>query len=168
MCGVLNFCHRICDVPAYEVPPQRQYAAMQIMRILLDDSIDQEKIARKRPLQVNRSSSFIVDLTNLRDVNDVKKDLYGKWLHSGSHTDVYKCWFDDGEDVQIEKATPLAIGSNVYKLRRLHSTHPSNPDFKRMIAFIFGRFVSCVILFVCFFLLLLLLLLLGFFFEGER
>lgn len=141
MCMVCNF-DRICDVPAYEVPPQRQYAAMQIMQILLDDNIDQQKIAQKRPLEVNRSASFVVDLTSLGHVNDVKKDLYGKWIHSGSHTDVYKCWFDDGEEVHIEKATPLATGNNVYRLRRLHSIHPSNPDFKRMIAFIFGKFCT--------------------------
>jgi len=109
------------------------------MKILLDNHIDSQRVALKRPLQVDHSSSFVVDLTKLGHVNDIKKDMYGKWVHSGSHTDVFKCWFDDENEIQIEKVATGATGKNIYYLRRLHSIHPSNSNFRRMIAFIFGK-----------------------------
>ena len=39
----------------------------------------------------------------------------------------------------VEKAAEGATGDNVYYLRRLHSTHPSNKHFRRMVALISGE-----------------------------
>ena len=44
-----------------------------------------------------------------------------------------------------------ASGSNVYYLRRLHSVHPSNKAFRRIVAIIFGEYVSILTIFVCVF-----------------
>lgn len=108
------------------------------MWILLDPKIDERKIAFKRPLTVPFSSSFVVDITKLAHPDDVKKDMYGKWLHSGSHENVFRCTYcDDGVD--IEKAVPGARGDNIYYLRRLHSVHPSNTEFRRVLALLFGK-----------------------------
>ena len=66
--------------------------------------------------------------------------MYGKWLHSGSHTDVFRCTYsEDKVSIDIEKAAPGARGDNVYYLRRLHSVHPSNNEFRRVLALLFGR-----------------------------
>ena len=108
------------------------------MWILLDPKIDERKIAFKRSLTVPFSSSFVVDLTKLAHPDDIKKDMYGKWLHSGSHENVFRCTYcDDGVD--IEKAVPGARGDNIYYLRRLHSVHPSNTEFRRVLALLFGK-----------------------------
>lgn len=40
--------------------------------------------------------------------------------------------------VSVEKCAPGAKGDNVVHLRRLHNTHPSNKQFKQMIAFLSG------------------------------
>ena len=110
------------------------------MWILLDPKLDKRKIAFKRPLTAPCSSSFVVDITKLAHPDDVKKDMYGKWLHSGSHTDVFCCTYcKDG--VNIEKVASGAKGSNIYYLRRLHSVHPSNNEFRRVLALLFGKFI---------------------------
>lgn len=127
-------------VPIFEKPPKK-YSAYRIMEILLDPRIDEEKIACKRPLSAPFSSTFVVDVSKLAHPDDIKKDMYGKWLHSGSHTDVFLCSYQNDE-VNIEKAAQGASGTNVYYLRRLHSVHPSNTDFRRVLALLFGKLIS--------------------------
>ena len=48
-------------------------------KILLDPGIDQSLIAKERPIEVEKSSTFVVDLTCLKDPDDVKKYTYGWW-----------------------------------------------------------------------------------------
>ena len=126
-------------VPIFEEPPAKYYA-FKIMQILLNPKIDEDRIAKQRPLQTHCSSTFVVDITQLSHPDDIKKDMYGKWLSKGSHTDVFRCSFDDDNKVIVEKAGPAASGSNVYYLRRLHSVHPSNKAFRRIVAIIFGEY----------------------------
>ena len=74
--------------------------------------------------------NYVVNLHNLSHPDDIKKDIYGKWLHFGSYFDIFLCSYShDGEPV-IEKAAAGASGNNVYSLRRLHSVHPSNNKFR--------------------------------------
>ena len=122
---------------ALETPPEK-YSAYRIMQILLDQEIDQDRAAQKRPLEAPFSSTYVVNLRNLSHPDDIKKDMYGKWLHSGSHSDVFLCSYSPDGQAIIEKAAPGASGDNVYSLRRLHSVHPSNNEFRRVLAFLFG------------------------------
>ena len=115
-------CRNSLGVPVFEKPPSK-YSAMRIMSVLLDSSVDERKVAYTRPVQIESSSSFVINLTRLAHPDDIKKDSYGTWLHKGSHTDVFKCSYDKNGDVNIEKAAPGATGQNVYYLRRLHSVH---------------------------------------------
>ena len=125
-------------VPIFEKPPPKYYA-FEIMRILLNQSINEDRIAKQRPLQTHCSSTFVVDITQLSHPDDIKKDMYGKWLYKGSHTDKFQCSYDDDNKVLVEKVAAGASGPNVYCLRRLHSVHPSNKDFRRIVAIIFGE-----------------------------
>ena len=70
----------------------------------------------------------------------ILKDGFGIWNYSGSHPIGYRVHFaeDDGHMV-AEKCEQGAVGNNIYKLRRLHCTHPSDPEFKRMICFLSGK-----------------------------
>ena len=65
--------------------------------------------------------------------------MYGRWEHSGSHPEVFLCKNNRFNEVSIEKSAPGATGSNVYYLRRLRSWHPSNSEFRRLIAFVHGK-----------------------------
>ena len=89
MCKVIFSCRNSIGVPIFEKPPEK-YSAHRIMQILLNSKIDERRIAMKRPLEAPFSSTFIVDVSKLAHP-DVKKDMYGKWLYSGSHSDVFLC-----------------------------------------------------------------------------
>ena len=124
-------------MPVFEVPPDK-YLAYGIMNLLLDPKIDENKIATRRPLESSFSASYVVDVSTLAHPDDIKKDMYGKWIHSGSHADVFRCTYRDDDSVYIEKAAQGASGDNVFYLRRLHSVHPSNSEFRRLLALLFG------------------------------
>lgn len=109
--------------------------------MLLNPNIDHKRIAKDRPIGTSHNDTFIVDLSKLPHPDDVKKDMFGKWVHSGSHPEVYKCSFDELGEVSVEKCAPGASGSGVYYLRRLRSYSPSNPDVRRLMAFIHGEHV---------------------------
>ena len=125
-------------VPIFELPPPK-YTATRILQILLDPNLDQSRIAKGRPIEVEKSSTFVVDLTCLKHNDDVKKDMYGRWDYSGSHPEVFRCSVDDSDEVFIEKCALGATGQNVYYLRRVRSSHPSNPEFRRLIAFVHSK-----------------------------
>ena len=125
-------------VPIFERPPPK-YSATRIMEILLNPSIDTSKVANGQPIEVQESSTFVVDLTCLKHADEVKKDMYGRWEYSGSHPEVFRCTFDKFDNVSIEKCAPGATGTNVYYLHHVRSSHPSNSDFRRLIAFVHGE-----------------------------
>ena len=132
-------CRNTSGVPIYEKPPEK-YSAYRIMQILLNPKINEQRIAMKRPLEAPFSSTFVVDVSKLAHPDDIKKDVYGKWLYSGSHSDVFICSYSQDDKVSIERAAAGASGDNVYYLRRLHSVHPSNNDFRRVLALLSGIF----------------------------
>ena len=71
-CLVYIYFHRtLSGVPIFELPPSKYYA-FQIMEILLDPNIDENKIAKERPLQTQCSSTFVVDITRLAHPDDIK------------------------------------------------------------------------------------------------
>ena len=115
------------------------------MQILLDPNINEERIAQQRPLEIQCNSTFVVDLRNLKHPDDVKKDMYGRWQHHGSHTDVFKCSFNQDNKVCVEKVAQGASGEDVFYLRRLHSTHPCNKYFRRIVALISGEFFILIV-----------------------
>lgn len=86
----------------------------------------------------------MVDITKLAHRHDVKNDNFGLWSHSGSHPQTFKVQVEVDGYMRVEKCAPGATGSDVVYLRRLHSVHPSNNQFKRMIAFVSGECLSTV------------------------
>ena len=81
----------------------------------------------------------MVDVRSLHNIEDIKKDEFGIWNYSGSHPQVFKVYMEDDGYKTIEKCSEGASGNNVVYLRRLHCTHPSNSDFKRLICFLSGE-----------------------------
>ena len=90
------------------------------------------------PVAVKSSATFVIDVTKLKDPDDVRKDFFGKWNHSGSHPLLIRAAVNE-DSVEVERCAPGATGNNVYYLRRLHCNHPSNVNFRRLIAFISGK-----------------------------
>ena len=132
----MSFTFRCSCEPVYEFPPLK-YFAEHVIHILLDPHLDMSKVCACRPTNVSVSSTFIVDISKLAHPDDVKNDNFGVWIHSGSHSQSFKVNIDAEDDyIRVEKCATGATGRNVVYLQRLHSVHPSNKAFKRMIAFI--------------------------------
>ena len=123
--------------PVYEIPPPK-YPAEKIIRILLDPNIDQNKICHHKPSRITSSATYIVNISRFESVEDIKKDEFGIWKYSGSHPKVYRIHHTK-QGMKIESASSSAKGADVVYLRRLHCTHPSNPNFKRLICFMSGK-----------------------------
>ena len=119
----------------YEIPPAK-YGAEYILKVLLNPKID--KRCHQKPCNITESSTFVVGVLSLQHPDDIKKDEFGIWNYSGSHPQAYKVYNEDGH-LTVEKCGGGATGPSVVYLRRLHCTHPSNPDFKRLICFVTGK-----------------------------
>ena len=132
--------YRLDGFPVYEVPPEK-YSAERVIKILLDPNIDKKKICNQRPLDIQSSGTFVVDLNSLKDPDDVKKDNFGVWHHSGSHNQTFDCCITATGDVLIGCSlfSPRGAQWEHYSLRRLHSKHPTNRNFRRMLSFITGK-----------------------------
>ena len=93
--------------------------AESVLKILLNELIPSDKICHKRPTHINQAAI---------------------WSHSGSHPQSFKVFNEDSGHISIEKCAPGAEGHNIVQLRRLHSVHPVNNQFKWMIAFVTGKY----------------------------
>ena len=109
-----------------------------VLKLLLDPGIDRRRVCSTWPVpDIQTSSTFVVNITALKHPDDVRKYFFGKWIYSGLHTCNFKASIEDG-DVYFEKCAPGAHG-NVFYLLKLHCYHPSNTDFRRMLAFVTGE-----------------------------
>ena len=45
----------------------------------------------------------MIDVTKLKHQDDVRKDFFGKWNHSGSHPLPFKARVTDDDEVEVEK-----------------------------------------------------------------
>ena len=116
--------------PVYETPPSMN-SAKAIMKILLDPKISSERVCQKCPSRVTCGSTFVIDVTSLSHSDDVKKDDFGNWDHKGSHPVPFYVWFRDDGSVGVEQCQDGREGE-VFYLRRLYCTHPSDQEMKRL------------------------------------
>ena len=129
---------------AYENPPEK-YLAETILKILLNPNISRRNVCSTWPIEdIETSSSFVVDITKLKHPDDVRKDYFGKWIHSGSHPVPFKAVINEDGGVEVEKCAPGATGE-VFYLRRLNCYHPSNSNFRRLLAFVSGKWYQVAI-----------------------
>ena len=99
-----------------------------------------QRICKQRPLDIQKSGTFVVDLDSLQHPDDVKKDNFGTWTHSGSHDQKFESRINAAGNLEIGK--PLFSTESdweQFSLRRLHSKHPTNAKFRRIISFISGE-----------------------------
>ena len=90
---------------------------------------------------IENSSTYVIDLDSLQDPDDVKKDNFGVWKYTGSHVNDFQCRIMESGKVKVGKG--VLSSSDKYEqfsLRRLYSTHPTNSKFRRMLAFITGKY----------------------------
>ena len=97
-------------------------------------------MCRDKPCNVRRSSTYVIDLESLKHPDDIKKDDFGKWMYSGSHSVSYAAFKEDGT-LKFERVTNVEVGDpNVFQLRRINCKHPSNPQCQRLLAFVTSKY----------------------------
>ena len=115
----------------YETPAAI-YSAETIMKILLNPT--SSRVSRVCPHCVTKSSTYVVDVTSLAHPEDVKKDDFRKWDYKGSHPVAFHVCFKNDGSICIERCQNEERQGDIFYLRWLYSTHPSNPEMKRMLA----------------------------------
>ena len=106
--------------------------SMQQNEILLDLKIDDRKICKQRPLNIESSSTFVID--SLKDPDDVKKDKFN--IIMDLITRPLNAVSVPVEMCGLAFFSPPNAQWEQYYLRRLHSKHPTNCRFKQMLCFI--------------------------------
>ena len=53
---------------------------------------DKSLICKERHTDIHSSETYVIDLNQLHDPDDAKRDVFGKWLNSGSHTIHLVAW----------------------------------------------------------------------------
>lgn len=101
------------------------YSFEGIMKIL-NPIIPAERVYQKCPSFVTCSSTFVIDVTSLVHCDDVKKDDFRRWEHKGSHPIPFYVWFRDDISVGVKRCQDGGGKGEVFYLRRLYCTHPSN------------------------------------------
>ena len=133
----------LSDQPVFERPPAK-YSAERILQILLNPTLQKDKICNLKPVNVHSSATYVVDVRNLKSMEDIKKDEFGIWNYSGSHPQMYRVSIQDKGSLSVDKCSSGTKGPDVVCLRRLHCTHLSNPKFKRLISFVSGTLTECM------------------------
>ena len=73
---------RFDEERVFEIPSEK-YSAEAIVRTLFDPKIDEEKICKKRPLNIQSSSTYVVNLDSLQHRDDGQFwSLDSQWVTS--------------------------------------------------------------------------------------
>ena len=101
-------------------------------------SVLPDKVCTCKPTSVTYSSVFVVDLSCVKSIDDLRADDNGAWLHSGKPRRKYKVKFDSSNR-EIVSATVVNKESNSddeYTLVRIYHHHKATPEFQRHICYV--------------------------------
>ena len=82
-----------------------------IFKILLNPKLDYDRVCSVWPVVVKSSATFVIDVTKLKHPDDVRRDFFGRWIHSGSHPIPFKAKVTE-DDMELECCA--AIGEVYY------------------------------------------------------
>ena len=112
-------------------------ATDDIATVLIQEKIDQSKIAQKVPTNISKNTVFILDTTKLLHGEDMRCDDMGAWLCTGSKRFDYSV---DNEG-KINRETELANQSQEkpYQLNRQFFKNKSAPSVRKIIATVYNK-----------------------------
>jgi hypothetical protein len=95
------------------------------------------KVCSTQPYCCQQNCSFVVDVSNLEEANDIKCDDLGTWKNVGVQTVYVSVQFNDDETVEsvilLSKGKPKVMSSTVYKVKKSYWRHLQSTDFSRRI-----------------------------------
>ena len=123
---------------------QEQKDGLSVLQLftLAIGSVPANRICCRKPTAVTYSSVFVVDLTCVRCIDDLRADVNGVWIHGGKPRKTY-CVEFDGTGSGIVSVAPLDADAqstsyimNHFTLVRLYHRHKATPEFQRQISYI--------------------------------
>ena len=101
-------------------------------------SVPPDKVCTCKPTSVTYSSVFVVDLSCVKSINDLRADDNGAWLHSGKPRRKYKVKFDSSnrEIISTTVVNKESNSDDEYTLVRIYHHHKATPEFQRHICYV--------------------------------
>ena len=110
---------------------------------LMIGSVPPDRICKRKPAGIAQNSVYVVDLSCIRRLEDLRADDNGVWVHGGKPRRQYLVEFDECHS-QVVSATPfdsdardeLIVEENLFTLIRLYHRHKATPQFQRRISYV--------------------------------
>lgn len=118
------------------------FTPKQTVELLLNSEkyVDRREICTAQPLRVQHNCTFIVDLSKLKDTQDVKCDDLGSWKNNGSKKFCFHVHDEDGflfaKSVTDDEENNLTLRREYFQLRNL-----TTGDFRKRIDTIISKYV---------------------------
>ena len=103
-------------------------------------SVPPDRICRRKPTGITQNSVFVIDLSCIRRIEDLRADNNGVWVHGGKLRRHYMVEFDESK---CEVVSAAAVDSeegiaqeNLFTLIRLYHHHKTTPQFQRRISYV--------------------------------
>ena len=93
-----------------------------------------------KPTGITQNSVFVIDLSCIRCLEDLRADDNGVWVHGGKPRRQYMVEFDELQ-YEVVSATPVdseegVAEENLFTLIRLYHRHKTTPQFQRRISYV--------------------------------
>ena len=134
----MRYLHGEKDVPVYSTTTHYSYS--EAVNILL--AAKHDKICTRHPTLVEDNLCFVVDLSKLAHVDDIKADDCGHWIHNGKKTTKVAVWKHGNvisKVVSTKASSPPDENSQLYTLVRVYYVNDPHGDFKRTHYYLFGK-----------------------------
>ena len=133
--SVPEFYHGDPEMPIH-ARPTSGYPVGDLIRILLQSDMADQKVCTVQPLGVSENAAFIVDVETV-DYQDLKADDLGSWRPTGTKKSYF--YFSPDGMLRVSEKCPRNMPSIYYVLTRRYYTHQSYDRYHRLIADIKGK-----------------------------
>ena len=107
---------------------------------LMVGTVPADRICHRKPTSVTYSSVFVVDLSCVRCIDDLRADDNGVWVHGGKPRRKYCVDVDPNTSEVINAVAfsgePSSTEGKVFTLVRLYHHHKATPEFQRRIYYV--------------------------------
>ena len=122
--------------------PPHGLSVKQLFQIMIG-TLPENRICHQKPVGVRYSSVFVVDLSGVSCLEDLRADDNGTWIHGGKPRRKYLVEFDDAntvvdakliqeDDIQEDDSNH----DNIFTLVRVYHRHKHTPQFQRRISYV--------------------------------
>lgn len=114
------------------------YGLTQLVNILMDDSLDDQKVCKVQPLGVVKNCTFIIDIDSV-SIDDLRADDLGAWKPTGTRRSYFI--LDENNEPDSLSQAPSS-GASYFVVIRRYFVHMTYSKFRRIIVEIQGKIMQ--------------------------